>query len=60
MCGWDEGDQQYHHPLIPNFVYQGPTVVYTPDGVTRALFEEGVARFPAPGQVIGHNGKSRW
>ena len=39
---------------------QGPTVVYTPHGVTRELFEEGVARFPAPGQVIGHNGKSKW
>ena len=39
---------------------RGPTVVYTPHGVTRELFEEGVARFPAPGQVIGHNGKSKW
>jgi len=40
---------------------KGPTVVYTPQGVTRELFEEGVAKFPAPGQVIGHNSKSsRW
>ena len=35
----------------------GPTVVYTPDGVTRVLFEEGISKFPAPGKVIGQ--KSR-
>lgn len=37
---------------------KGPTVVYTPDGVTRALFEEGLAAFPAPGKVVGPT--SRW
>eukprot|EP00092_Neocalanus_flemingeri_P040299 GFUD01043894.1.p1 GENE.GFUD01043894.1~~GFUD01043894.1.p1 ORF type:complete len:209 (-),score=59.10 GFUD01043894.1:152-715(-) len=37
---------------------KGPTVVYTPEGVTRALFEEGISKFPAPGQVIGP--QSRW
>jgi len=36
----------------------GPTVVYTPQGVTRELFEEGLAKFPAPGKVIGP--QSRW
>ena len=36
---------------------KGPTVVYTPNGVTRALFEEGISKFPAPGEVIGQ--KSR-
>jgi magnesium-dependent phosphatase 1 len=37
---------------------KGPTVVYTPEGVTRALFEEGLAAFPAPGRVVGP--KARW
>jgi len=32
---------------------KGPTVVYTPEGVTRALFQEGLDQFPAPGKVIG-------
>ena len=53
----------------------GPTVVYTPQGVTRELFEvgrkvrgtfktdyyflqEGLAKYPAPGKVIGP--QSRW
>ena len=54
---------------------KGPTVVYTPDGVTRALFEvkcpwswmliiqpmlqEGLSAFPAPGKVVGPT-SSRW
>lgn len=31
----------------------GVTSVYTPEGVTRKAFEEGLAKFPAPGQIIG-------
>ena len=31
----------------------GVTVVYTPRGVTRQLFEEALNSFPAPGQIIG-------
>jgi len=37
---------------------KGPTVVYTPEGVTRKLFEEGLAAYPAPGKVVGP--PSRW
>ena len=37
---------------------EGPTVVYTPEGLTRELFEEGLSKFPAPGKVLGP--KSRW
>jgi len=31
----------------------GVTVVYTPDGVTKELFEEGLNKFPAPGEIVG-------
>lgn len=31
----------------------GVTVVYTPKGVTRQLFDEALSKFPAPGQIIG-------
>jgi len=31
----------------------GVTVVYTPDGVTREAFQEGLDKYPAPGQIIG-------
>jgi len=31
----------------------GVTVVYTPKGVTRALFDEAIEKFPAPGEIIG-------
>jgi len=31
----------------------GVTSVYTPDGVTRKAFDEGLAKFPSPGQIIG-------
>jgi magnesium-dependent phosphatase 1 len=37
----------------------GVTVVYTPKGVTRQLFEEALSRFPAPGQIIGKTKGSR-
>ena len=36
----------------------GATVVYTPEGVTKELFEEGLEKFPAPGQVLGPSKKS--
>ena len=39
---------------------QGPTVVYTPRGVTREMFDLGLDRFPAPGQVIGMSSKKKW
>ena len=38
----------------------GVTVVYTPDGVTRQSFEEGLEKFPAPGQIIGPTKADRW
>ena len=38
----------------------GVTVVYTPDGVTRQSFEEGLEKFPAPGQIIGPTKAVRW
>ena len=31
----------------------GVSVVYTPKGVTRSLFEEAMTKFPFPGQIIG-------
>lgn len=31
----------------------GATVVYTPNGVTRKSFEEGLKKFPSPGEIIG-------
>ena len=31
----------------------GVTVVYTPKGVTKALFDEALSKYPAPGQIIG-------
>ena len=31
----------------------GVTVVYTPKGVTKELFDEALERFPAPGEIIG-------
>ena len=31
----------------------GVTVVYTPKGVTRHLFQEALDQFPAPGHIIG-------
>jgi len=31
----------------------GVTSVYTPKGVTRQAFQEGLAKFPSPGQIIG-------
>jgi len=31
----------------------GVTSVYVPQGVTRKAFEEGLAKFPSPGQIIG-------
>ena len=31
---------------------QGPTVVYTPEGVTREMFNKGLENFPSPGSVI--------
>ena len=33
-------------------------MVYTPEGVTKELFEEGLEKFPAPGQVLGPSKKS--
>ncbi len=38
----------------------GVTVVYTPEGVTNELFKEGLEKFPAPGEILGSNKKSRW
>jgi magnesium-dependent phosphatase 1 len=31
----------------------GVTVVYSPKGVTRALFDEALSKYPLPGQIIG-------
>ena len=31
----------------------GVTVVYTPKGVTRQLFQEAIERYPSPGDIIG-------
>ena len=31
----------------------GVTSVYTPQGVTRKAFDDGLASFPSPGQIIG-------
>ena len=38
----------------------GVTVVYTPDGVTRKAFDEGVNAFPAPGEIIGPKRRQQW
>jgi len=38
----------------------GVTVVYTPDGVTRKAFQEGLDKFPAPGEIIGPSTRGRW
>ena len=35
----------------------GVTVVYTPKGVTRQLFQEVLDQFPSPGQIIGKRKK---
>ena len=31
---------------------KGPTVVFTPVGVTREMFNKGLENFPAPGSII--------
>lgn len=36
----------------------GVTVLYTPEGVKRADFEDAIAKFPAPGQVLGPRKRS--
>ena len=38
----------------------GVTVVYTPEGVTRKAFDEGLAQFPSPGQIIGPKRREYW
>ena len=38
----------------------GVTVVYTPDGVTRKAFDEGLRCFPAPGQILGPKRREYW
>eukprot|EP00088_Acartia_fossae_P033049 TRINITY_DN33822_c0_g1_i1.p1 TRINITY_DN33822_c0_g1~~TRINITY_DN33822_c0_g1_i1.p1 ORF type:complete len:186 (+),score=34.41 TRINITY_DN33822_c0_g1_i1:46-603(+) len=38
----------------------GVTVVYTPDGVTRSAFEEGLEKFPSPGEIIGPKSRGYW
>ena len=38
----------------------GVTVVYTPEGVTRKAFDEGLAKFPAPGEIIGPKRREYW
>jgi hypothetical protein len=35
----------------------GATVVYTPQGMTRKLFQEGLGKFPSPGKILGPTGK---
>ena len=37
----------------------GATVVYTPDGVTRTLFNEVLDKFPSCGNIIGNVGSKR-
>lgn len=37
----------------------GATVVYTPDGVTRELFQQGLDTFPSPGEIINKGNRRR-
>ena len=43
----------YHIGNCQTVAKIGVTVVYTPKGVTRALFDEALSKYPAPGQIIG-------
>jgi magnesium-dependent phosphatase 1 len=38
----------------------GVTVVYTPDGVTRQAFQEGLDKYPAPGEIIGPKSRGHY
>ena len=42
-------DQMYNHNKV---CHLGVTCVFTPDGVTRELFDLGVKTFPAPGKIL--------
>ncbi len=35
----------------------GATVVYTPEGLNRELFELGIKEFPKPGKILGPVGR---
>ena len=43
----------YHIGNCQTVAKIGVTVVYTPKGVTKALFDEALSKYPAPGQIIG-------
>jgi len=38
----------------------GVTVVFTPEGVTRKSFEEGLEKYPSPGEIIGPTQRGYW